>query len=187
MIMELAFIFLFFFSIFSPAFFFIIFWHFWSKDKIRTEKPYKKDIEIKKKLKRSLIKEEAPFGEIRYPIMFLTLSGVVFILITAMFGISVDTRTGEVTYYLSPGSDWKNPFFDQNGDIAMYSERGESNPMRQFPDWIYFIMVIGYYISICFLIHIWFDYCKWKWEHIPIEKKKREGEVDGKYGGKIKV
>lgn len=177
MINEIDFLILFFSSIFIPAILFFVFWYFWSKDKLRIDKYHKKDIEIKKRLKRIIFKEEAPFGEIRYPIMFLTISGVVFILITAMFGISVDTRTGEPTYHLTPGSDWKNPFFDQNGDIAMYSEREESNPMRQFPDWIYLALILGYYTSICFLIWLWFDYCKWKWEHIPVELKKREKKI----------
>ena len=102
----------------------------------------------KKKYKR-------PFSEWRIPVMIVSVSSVFFVLLTALFGIEINRNTGEMIYNFEgirniPLDPWLNP-------------------MMQFPEWCYFAMIIGYYIAVVMLIVLWFDYCKWKWENIPIE------------------
>lgn len=141
----------------------LVVWHYWSKDTLRVERIANKQIVIKKRLKRIFYKEEAPFGELRYPIMLLTISSVIFILLTAMFGVSIDTRDGTVEYHLTPGHYWSQPFTHKEWE----NERGIANAMYQYPGWIYFVMIIGYYMTIALLFYFWLEYCKWKWEHTP--------------------
>jgi len=148
----------------------IIFWRLRCRILKREDCPLqvKVDKYIEKRKKKFLA--GTPFAEWRIPVMILTMSGVIFILITAMFGVSIDRSTGGVEYYLGPGDDWNSPFVDNDGDIAMYSDdRGDNNPMRQYPDWIYFMMVIGYFTAIIFFTHFWFEYMKWRWKHVPEE------------------
>lgn len=130
------------------------------------ERAWKLQNRIEKSLSRR--KYKRPFAEWRLPVQICLVSSVIFVLFTAMFGISINTQTGMPEYYLAPGDDWENPIVDNDGDLAMYSERGGNNPMRQFPDWIYLAMVIGYYVTVGFFIWGYFEYCKWKWDRIPL-------------------
>jgi len=152
----------------------LIIWYHWSKDKLRVEKILNKQITIKKKLKRLIYKEDAPFGEIRYPVMIITVSGVIFVLITAGFGITIDTRDGSAIFDYDFGQ-----YFDEEGAIR---DPWTHRPMDQFIQEngtiIFLLMYMGYCIMLCFLIYFWFEYCKWKWEHIPIEKRKREERLN---------
>jgi len=108
--------------------------------------------------------------------MIVTVSGMVFILLTASFGVTIDFRDGSTRFDLEPGSDWSNPTINKPSEDYF-----NVNPMRQFPDWIYLSMVIGYFISVGILCHSWFRYCQWKWEHIPVIERFDEKKV------KIKV
>ena len=62
-----------------------------------------------------------------------------FILITAGFGVTINTMEGGgLSMYLDVGGDWAGGFgFDRELEV------GELNPMYQFPDFIYIVMVIG--------------------------------------------
>jgi len=144
---------------------------------------YQEKLSKKRKDKRN---KNPPYMEWRIPMMIVLVSSIFFVLFTAMFGVSINRETGGVEYHLNPGDDWINPIVDNNGDIAMYSERGGNNPMRQYPDWIFFAMVIGYYIAIGMFTYMWFDYCKWKWKNIPTKYKFVE-RVDKEKYGKVKL
>jgi len=113
-------------------------------------------MKLGKQLKET--KYSRPFSEWRIPIMILMVSSVFFVLLTAMFGVTIDTRTHEVAYNFD---GWNNKPI----------EDGVHNPMNQFPDFTYVVMIIGYYMGAVCLIYLWFDYCKWKWEKIPIEHR----------------
>jgi hypothetical protein len=158
-------------SPFIPFFIVFIIWHYWSKDKIRVEKLRKQEITIKRKLKRLVFKEEAPFGEIRYPLMLITISSVFFVLITAGFGVAIDTRDGGTIFSFDT-----DQYF--NEDDGALQDPWMNRPMEQFINknatMVFLIMYMGYCFMLCFLVYIWFEYCKWKWEHIPIEKKYME-------------
>lgn len=66
---------------------------------------------------------------------------------------------------MSPGDDWSSPMVgkDWEGDY----EDEKANAMYQFPGWIYFAMVMGYYFAFGAFIYMWLNYCKWKWENVP--------------------
>jgi 4-amino-4-deoxy-L-arabinose transferase-like glycosyltransferase len=95
--------------------------------------------------------------EWRLPIMLISISGVVFILLTALFGITVDTRSGTVDWSLEPGSDWSNPVIGKSNE-----DRGHVNPMTQYPWFCFLAMILGYFISLGMFIYIWFGYMKWR-------------------------
>jgi len=100
---------------------------------------------------------EKPFGELRAPMMFAATSAIFFILIVGMFGVSYDTRSGEMLFHMDPGDDWSGNF---NPEAEGWREQ---DPMRQFPDWIYYVMVLGFFVTIAFISYGWFEYQKWKW------------------------
>lgn len=156
--------------VFTPVLLFLIIsviWFFWSKNKCRTEIFKDKELIIKKKLNRLIWKQEAPFGEIRIPIMLITVSSFIFILITLGFGASIDTHTGQPVWEI----DW-NQYFDE--ETGLYDPWVVS-PMDRFlinnSAKVFAMIWFGYCGMICILILAWFQYMKWKWEHIPIEEK----------------
>ena len=111
--------------------------------------------EKEKQLKKT--KYPRPFGEWRIPVMIVCVSSVFFVLITAMFGVSLNRNTGELVFNMDGVQDVPiDPW---------------ANPMNQFPDFCYFAMIIGYYVTVGFVVVGWFDYCKWKWNNIPKEKR----------------
>lgn len=154
-------------SIFSPFIIMSVIWYFWSKDKLRTEKLRQKEIIIKKKLNRIIWKEEAPFGEIRLPIMMLTVSSFVFIILTLGFGASINTQTGQPVWEI----DWDQYFDDETG---LYDPWVVS-PMDQFmgknKELVFATMYLGYCGILSVICIGWFQYMKWRWEHIPIEER----------------
>lgn len=99
----------------------------------------------------------------RLPIMIVTISGVVFILLTAAFGITVNKNTGEVGYTFGVGDDWTTPMINKS-----IEDKDNVNPMKQFPDWIFFAMILGYFVSIGILCWAWFEYMKYR-EKIRME------------------
>ena len=103
----------------------------------------------------SKTKYKRPFSEWRMPVMIVSLSSLFFVLLTAMFGITINRNTGALGYNME--------------GIQYLGIDPWVNPMGQFPEWCYFAMIIGYYIAIGMFIWIWFDYCKWKWNNIPKE------------------
>lgn len=108
------------------------------------------------------------FGEWRMPIMIASMSGVFFILITALFGVTINTNTREVAFHMNPGDDW-----DLNPITNTYGEKDDANPMGQFPEWMYIPFVAGYFLLLLTVIHVHYDYCKWKVKYI--EKNKLNG------------
>lgn len=117
--------------------------------------------EKEKQLKKA--KYTRPFGEWRIPVMLVCVSSLVFVMLTAMFGISINRGTGELAYNMDgiqnvPDDPW-------------------SNPMTQYPDYCYIVMIFGYYVTIGFMIVGWYDYCKWKWNNIPVEMRYEEKEM----------
>jgi hypothetical protein len=105
---------------------------------------------------------DKPWAEWRLPIMLLTVSGVVFILITALFGVSININTKEIVMHLSPGDDWSQPMINKD-----WEDYNHANPMQQFPWWLYFVMVMGYFSCFCFFTYAWFRYMRWRWKMVP--------------------
>jgi len=99
--------------------------------------------------------------------MVLAVSGMVFILLTAMFGVTIDTRSGTVDFSLSPGDDWINPMIGKTGEDAYHV-----NPMEQYPWFCWIAMIFGYFIAVGLFIIGWFDYMKWK--TILVERHEKE-------------
>jgi phosphate/sulfate permease len=116
--------------------------------KKQKEKILNKQKEISKRLKRTTVGSEKPFGELRYPAMILAVSSLIFTLLTFSFGIGYNRTTMQAEFFFA---------IDPSPDLI--------NPMQQFPDYCWVIMFIGYYIAIIILIYIWFEYCKWRWLH----------------------
>lgn len=110
---------------------------------------------------------ERPFSEWRLPLMVLAVSGMVFILLTAMFGVTVDTRSGQLNWSLEVGDDWKNPVVGKSNEDANHV-----NPMTQFPWFCFLAMILGYFLAVGLFIIGWFDYLKWK--TILVEKHTKE-------------
>jgi len=108
--------------------------------------------------------------------MLVTVSGMVFILLTAYFGVTIDTRTGKVDFTFEPGSDWSNPMVDKPSEDTF-----KVNPAKQYPDWIFLSMILGYFIAVGMMCCGWFSYCRWKWEKIPIKERYEEKIVKVKY------
>lgn len=113
------------------------------------------DQKIQKK-KMTFLKEEVRH-EWRLPIMLIAVSGMVFILLTAMFGVTYNRNTGLPTFSLSPGSDWGNPVVGKPGE-----DNQNFNPMRQFPDFCFVVMILGYFICIGIFTWSWFQYQRWR-------------------------
>jgi hypothetical protein len=122
---------------------------------------------------------ERPFSEWRLPAMVISVSGMVFILLTSMFGITIDTRSGTVNWDMEPGSDWNAPIPALNPVVGKSSEdEYHVNPMTQYPWFCFLAMILGYFICVGFFIIGWFHYLQWRWVHVPeeirfVEKKKR--------------
>lgn len=110
---------------------------------------------------------ERPFSEWRLPLMVLAVSGMVFILLTAMFGITVDTRSGQLNWSLEVGDDWVNPVVGKSNEDANHV-----NPMTQYPWFCFLALIFGYFLAVGLFIIGWFDYLKWK--TILIEKHTKE-------------
>jgi len=104
---------------------------------------------------------ERPFSEWRLPLMVLAVSGMVFILLTAMFGITIDTRTGQLNWSMEIGDDWVNPVVGKSNEDANHV-----NPMTQFPWFCFLAMILGYFIAVGMFIFIWFEYIKWRWINV---------------------
>jgi hypothetical protein len=102
---------------------------------------------------------ERPFSEWRLPLMVLAVSGMVFILLTAMFGITIDTRTGQLNWSMEIGDDWVNPVVGKSNEDANHV-----NPMTQFPWFCFLAMILGYFLAVGLFIIGWFDYCKFKYK-----------------------
>lgn len=109
------------------------------------------------------VKYKRPYGEWRLPVMIILVSSIVFVLITSMFGVRIDIRTGETLYRMEP-----------NGMMGKEVDPWLPNPMEQYPEWIFIPMVLGYYACVGGFVCMWFDYCRWKWERIPIAERVEE-------------
>jgi hypothetical protein len=84
--------------------------------------------------------------------MILAVSSLIFITLTMAYGIGYNRMTMQPEFFYA---------MDPSPDIF--------NPMEQYPDFCFIILFIGYYMAISLLIFFWFEYCKWKWMHIPVE------------------
>jgi hypothetical protein len=105
---------------------------------------------------------DKPYIEWRLPVMLLTVSGVIFILLTAMFGVGVNKFTGAIEYHMSPGDDWAQPMINKE-----WEDDNIANAMQQFPGWLFWVMILGYYLAFAFMIYCYFQYLKWRWCNIP--------------------
>jgi hypothetical protein len=114
---------------------------------------------------------ERPVQEFKLPLMVLASSGVIFILLTALFGVTIDTRTRTVNWSFEPGSDWVNPVIGKS-----IEDRYHVNPMTQFPWFCFIAMILGYFIAAGMFIIGWLHYCKWK--TIQADKRKEVVESD---------
>lgn len=162
MIIEIL-VFLCFIAPVIPFVIMIVIWHFFfEKDAKRLQRLHRRMDNIELKVKAGLYSDRQPFGEIRIPAMILGVSGLVYTLLTTMFGVGIDWVNHNVTFFY---------LLDPSPDII--------NPMQQFPEYCWIVMFIGYYMAVTFLIYIWFEYCKWRWINIPIEYRKREVTVSG--------
>jgi len=116
-------------------------------------------------MKRFLISK--PYGEWRLPIMVITMSSMVFILITAMFGVTINSQTGELTLEM----DWSEWIDEETGlydpwVYDPYSVWVQNNRL------LVFVVTMGmYYVCIGFFIYCWFGYNKWKWQNIPVKER----------------
>ena len=108
--------------------------------------------------------------------MLVAVSGMVFILLTALFGVTVNTMTGQVDFSFEPVSDWSNPMVNKPSETTF-----KVNPAKQYPDWIFMAMIVGYFISVGIFTVGWLDYCKWKWSNIPIKERYEEKIVRTKF------
>jgi len=115
---------------------------------------------IIKKKKKFL--SDVPAQEWKLPVMLLTVSGIIFIMITAMFGVGINRSTGNVEYHMSPGDDWSQPMINKD-----WEDNHTANAMQQFPGWLYWCMVMGYYFVFGAFIYKWMDYIKWRWKNVP--------------------
>jgi hypothetical protein len=103
--------------------------------------------------------------------MLIAVSGMVFILLTAMFGVTYNMMTGMPTFHLAPGDDWGNPTVGKPGE-----NNQNVNPMRQYPDWIFLSMILGYFISIGMFTYFWFQYQRWR----VTTSERIRGDIDKK-------
>lgn len=109
--------------------------------------------------KKNKFLAERPWAEYRFPLILIAVSGLIFILLTGLFGITYNRITGEVTFIMSPGDDWSHTMVGKSGEDDL-----NVNPMRQFPDWCFLAMILGYFVCIGFFIYGWFEYCKFRYE-----------------------
>lgn len=116
-----------------------------------------KKIEKKRKRKRERNLKEPIQMAWRLPIMIVTVSSFVFICLTAAFGITVNKNTEEVNFGMDPGDDWMHPMTGKS-----FEDKDNINPMRQFPDWIFFAMILGYFIAVGILCYGWWGYMKYR-------------------------
>lgn len=133
---------------------------FFEKNAKRLQRLYRRMDNISLKVNRTILSDKQPFGEIRIPAMILGVSGLVYTLLTAMFGVGINwnTRTVEFFYLMDPSIDI-------------------INPMQQFPMYTWAVMFIGYYLAVALLIYMWFEYCKFRWLHIPMEYRAKTIEI----------
>lgn len=110
---------------------------------------------IKLKEKGAIINDKQPFGEVRIPVMLLTISSLIFTLITAMFGIGYNRNTMQLEFF----------------DLSHWDPITSNiiNPMQQYPWFCWIAFYVGYYFLLMAIVYLWFDYCRWKWLNIPIE------------------
>jgi len=122
---------------------------FFLKDAKRVKRLLKLQDNIVLKCRKSLLNDQKPFGEIRIPAMILAVSGLIFNVIAFSFGIGYNRLTMQPEFFY---------LMDPSPDII--------NPMQQFPEYCWIVMIIGYYITVGILIWSWFEYCKWKWVNL---------------------
>ena len=136
------------------------------------EKYEKKQKRIEYRLNRYFRKGK-PFGEWRFPLMVLTMSSFIFILITAAFGVRFNSLTGQPEFEM----DWSK-YIDP--DTKAY-DPWVYDPMAQYIQnnrYMIFVTFLGmYYGGICIFTIYWFKYQKWKWLNIPIEERYEEKVV----------
>jgi hypothetical protein len=160
MIIEIV-IFLCFIAPLIPLLLMLAIWHFFfEKNAKRLQRLYRRMDNITLKCKGLLYSDKQPFGEIRIPAMILGVSGLVFTLLTTMFGVGINWNTHTVEFF------WA---IDKSPDLI--------DPMQQFPDYVWAVMFIGYYVAVAFMIYMWFEYCKFRWMNIPNEYRVKTIEI----------
>lgn len=132
---------------------------------------YRIELFIRKRKEKFL--SDVPNQEWKLPCMVMAVSGFVFILLTAMFGVTYNTMTGEASFHLAPGDDWSNPVVGKPGE----NTRTAVNPMSQYPWFCFLAMILGYFICIGMFTIAWLRYCKWRWMNVPEVLRYRERYV----------
>lgn len=102
-----------------------------------------------------------PYGEWRLPIMIITMSGFIFIVIITGFGLQIDGRTGEPVILI----DWSQYIDEDTGyyDPWIYDPYNAwiSQNRTLFISWF----SVLYFATICLFCHEWFRYMRWKCKH----------------------
>ena len=102
--------------------------------------------------------------------MVITMSSVIFILVTAGFGVRIHRNSGILTteYDWSQYIDNKTGAFDPSAYDPMDQWMSKNN-------WMIFVSFVGfYYASIIGFTYYWFQYNKWKWNNIPTNERFEE-------------
>ena len=111
-----------------------------------------------------------PYGEWRLPLMIITMSSFIFILITTMFGVTINGLTGELTMEM----DWSQYIDEDTGayDPWVYDPFAVWMQNNRLPVFLWFITC--FYACIAIFTYYWFQYNKWKWKNIPIKERYEE-------------
>ena len=123
---------------------------------------------LQHKIEKRFWPPKPPFGEWRLPLMVITMSSFIFILITAAFGVTINMKTGEVAMDM----DW-TPYIDKDtGAYDPWVYDPTAVWMSQNRTLIYITMFGMYMFCIAVFTYCWFEYNKWKWKNIPVEERK---------------
>lgn len=135
--------------------------------KILKKRHRKRVLIYQTKVATYFLPSERPFSEWRYPVMFLAVSGLVFILIVTMFGVQINTITGETTFEM----DWSK-YIDEDGlyDPWVYSPFDAWVNGHQ--ELVLTLFICGYYAGVLVVLHGWFEYCRWKLRFLEKIKEK---------------
>ena len=125
---------------------------------------------MEKRLKKKLMSffKTKPYAEWRLPIMLLMVSSMVFILITAGFGVQINTMTGELMYEM----DWSKYIDEETGAYDPWVYDPFAVWMQGNGKWVVFFSFIGgFYTALIGFFYFWFKYMRWKWKNIPQEER----------------
>lgn len=121
---------------------------------------------MEKRIKKKLMSffKTKPYAEWRLPIMLLICSSMIFILITAGFGVRINSLTGEPVYEM----DWSKYIDEETGVYDPWVYDPFAVWMQGGGKWVvFFSFIAGFYTALICFFYFWFKYMKWKWKNIP--------------------